>query len=109
MNNTVTSAGTEVEISTKAELLPSAPLAANPMLAAVLTPRKYPCLCCCCPTCGAVFMATALKEEYHNDFDNMKELLDDVANYARQGYSIVSKDASEFRLDYCEHLKENKV
>lgn len=81
----------------------------NAMLAAVLSPRKLPCLCACCPTCGSVFMATALKEEYHNDFDNMKELLDDITDYARQGYTISSKDASDFRLDYCEHLKAAKV
>ena len=37
MNNNVTSAGTEAESSTKDEFLPSAPLAANPMLAAGLT------------------------------------------------------------------------
>lgn len=93
----------------KADLLPSASIAQSNMLAAVISPRKFPCLCACCPTCGAVFMATALKEEYHNDYDNMKELLDDITDYARQGYTISSKDASEFRLDYCEHLKAAKV
>jgi hypothetical protein len=36
MNNNVTSAGTEVDSSTKDELLPSAPLAANPMVSAVI-------------------------------------------------------------------------
>jgi hypothetical protein len=35
MNKNVTSAGTKVDSSTKDELLPSAPLAASPMLAAV--------------------------------------------------------------------------
>jgi hypothetical protein len=36
MNNNVTSAGNETDSRTKDELLPSAPLAANPVLAAVL-------------------------------------------------------------------------
>lgn len=81
----------------------------TPMLAAVLIPRKLPCLCYSCPTCGAVFMATALNEEYHNEFDNMQELLNDITDYARKGYAISAKDASEFRLDYCEHLKSNRV
>ncbi len=51
-------------------------------------------------------MAAALNEDYHCDDDSNRELLNDLANYARLGYNICVKDASEFRLDYCEHLKK---
>ena len=105
MNNNVTSAETKVDSSTKDELLPSAPLAANPLLAAVLQHREYPCICCSCPQCGAVFMASALKKEYHNDNDANRELLNDLANYASKGYNISVRNSSEFKLDYCIHLK----
>lgn len=81
----------------------------NTMLAAVLSPRTLPCLCVCCPTCGAVFMATALKEAYHNDPENNRELLNDITKYAREGYSVSFKDAKEFKLDYCDHLKAVKA
>ncbi|MEK6879228.1 MAG: hypothetical protein AABY22_06440 [Nanoarchaeota archaeon] len=71
---------------------------------AVLHTRSKPCLCVTCHECGAVFMATALKEEYHTDSDANKELLNDITGYARQGFSVAFKDATEFKLDYCGHL-----
>lgn len=108
MNNEL-NAGTTADSSNQAQLLPSASLAQSPMLPAVLSPRKRPCLCCCCPTCGAVFMATALNKDYHGDDDSNRELLNDITDYAKQGYLITAKDASEFRLDYCEHLKAAKA
>lgn len=73
------------------------------------SPRTRPCLCVCCPSCGAVFMATALSKEYHNDSENNKKLLDELADYAKQGYAVSFKDAKEFKLDYCEHLKAVKA
>lgn len=102
-------ARTKADSSTTDAQLPSANLAQNPVLAAVLIQRKHPCLCCACPTCGAVFMATALNNRYHADDDANRDLLSDITDYATQGYLILAKDASEFRLDYCEHLKANKV
>lgn len=81
----------------------------NTILADALSPRTLPCLCVCCPTCGAVFMATALNEEYHNDAERNTELLNEITRYARKGYAIDFKDAKEFKLDYCEHLKAVKT
>lgn len=75
------------------------------MSPALFSPRKLPCLCICCPICGVVFMATALKEDYLKDSNINEGLLGDLTRYAREGYAVAFKDAKEFKLDYCQHLK----
>ncbi len=97
-------AETAADSSTTDSILPSALLAQTPVLAAVLSRRDYPCILCSCPKCGAIFMASALNEKYHNDNDANRELLNDLANYASQGYNISVKNSDEFKLDYCNHI-----
>lgn len=110
MLNEECQAGTTADSTTQPNTcVQSADITQMPLLAAVLSPRKRPCLCCCCPQCGAVFMATALNEEYNTDAEHNQELLNDITDYARKGYVICAKDSNEFRLDYCEHLKAAKV
>jgi len=67
-----------------------------------LIKRVRPCLCISCPKCGAIFYATALNKEYHNDNDCNRETLNDIADYAKKGYSVSFKSASEFSLSKCE-------
>lgn len=68
------------------------------------TTRPKPCLCICCPICGAVFMACSLSKEYYRDYYDMEELINSIIQYAREGYSVSFKDAGEFTIQYCEHL-----
>ena len=103
--NSITSVGAVADNSTQPIVTTSADIAVNPMLAAVLSKRDYPCICCSCPQCGAIFMASALNEKYQNDADENKDLLNTLTNYARQGYNISVKNSDEFKLDYCTHLK----
>lgn len=67
--------------------------------------RTQPCLCVSCPECDAVFKASALNEQYHCDDQSNRELLNEVTDYARQGYNVSVKDVSEFSFKRCEHLK----
>lgn len=71
---------------------------------ATIAKRSYPCICCACPKCNTIFMAAALKEEYHNDADANRQLLNDLAKYAAEGYNIYVKNADEFKINRCEHL-----
>lgn len=73
-----------------------------------LIPRPHPCLCCSCPECGAVFMASALNEEYNDDSDANKYLLNQIAGYAGKGFNVSVKDVSEYKMYYCEHVKALK-
>jgi hypothetical protein len=72
------------------------------------TTRNKPCLCASCPECGATFFATAIREDYLTDSEENRDTLKTVANYFKEGFDINVKDATAFKLDYCEHLKQYK-
>ena len=62
----------------------------------IMKERKRPCLCVVCK-CGSIFAATVLSIEFPID----DEFLKDLENYAKEGYDIICKDASEFTLEPC--------
>ncbi len=70
--------------------------------------RDKPCICVSCSECGAVFFASAIREDYLTDREDNTEMLKEVAGYFKEGYDIAVKDASNFEMDYCEHLKNKR-
>lgn len=67
--------------------------------------RELPCFVVSCPICGAAFMGSALDPDLNNDSEHNKELLDNITRYARAGCDISVKDASEFKLGICDHMR----
>lgn len=53
-------------------------------------------------------MASALNEEYNDDSDANKYLLNQIAGYAGKGFNVSVKDVSEYKMYYCEHVKALK-
>lgn len=70
--------------------------------------RNKPCLCISCPDCGAVFSAKAIRPDYLIDSESNFETLRDAGRYFTDGFNVSVKDASDFKIDYCDHLKQYK-
>lgn len=70
--------------------------------------RNKPCLCASCPECGATFFASAIREDYLTDSEENRDMLKHAAKYFAEGFNVSVKDASSFKMDYCEHLKKYK-
>lgn len=66
--------------------------------------RTMPCICVSCPECGAVFMGSLFSIGIIKTDTN---LINELEEYAKDGYTIDIRDAHDFKLDYCEHVKKS--
>jgi len=60
--------------------------------------RKFPCICVKCPDCGFVFMGSIFSAGV---LAHDKDLLIELEKYAKEGYDILVKDESEFKVNRC--------
>lgn len=63
-----------------------------------LIKRGFPCICVSCPNCGNVFMGCIMSAGILADD---KEVLQEIEDYARQGFTIDIRNADEFKLYGC--------
>lgn len=75
-------------------------ITSNGVLAEVkpLLKRGHPCICVSCPNCGNVFMGAIFSAGL---MINDKELMQELEQYARDGYTIDVRNAKEFKLYSC--------